>query len=92
MAPELSGQDGLLGFAFRQQLLGRQVWTLSVWSDRAALGRFLAASLHRDAVEEGSIPRESLESLTLELAAGELPLDWRRVEVLLAERRDGPGP
>jgi hypothetical protein len=44
--------EGLIGYSLLAQPFRSKYWTLSVWDDGAALGRFLGASPHRDAMQE----------------------------------------
>ena len=44
--------DGLIGYSLLAKPLRSKYWTLSVWDDAAALGRFIEQSPHRDAMRE----------------------------------------
>jgi heme-degrading monooxygenase HmoA len=46
------GPDGLIGYSLLAKPLSSKYWTLSVWDDDAALGRFIQQSPHRDAMHE----------------------------------------
>lgn len=72
----LPGEPGLIGFAVRRQLVGNRVWTMSVWTDEAALARFLAGPAHREAVRVGGIPAESVSSTTYWLPVEQVPPSW----------------
>jgi len=43
---QLSTADGLIGYTLRAKPLAREYWTLSVWTDRAALQQFMRTSPH----------------------------------------------
>jgi hypothetical protein len=43
---QLAGADGLVGYTLRAQPWTRDYWTLSVWQDGEALGRFVTARPH----------------------------------------------
>lgn len=43
---QLSSADGLVGYTLRAKPLARDYWTLSVWSDRDALERFMRTPPH----------------------------------------------
>jgi hypothetical protein len=44
--------DGLVGYSLLAKPLRSDYWTLSAWEDAAAIGRFIAESPHREAMEE----------------------------------------
>lgn len=82
---DMDAHDGLVGYSVRRQLFGARVWTMSAWTDRQALRRFLASSAHRAAVRDGGIPRESVVYAFLEVPAREVPVTWPRAKAVLAE-------
>jgi hypothetical protein len=43
---QLAGTDGLVGYALRANVLARNYWTLSVWTDESSLRRFNRAAPH----------------------------------------------
>lgn len=43
---QLAGADGLVGYTLRASPLSRDYWTLSVWSDQAALQAFMRTAPH----------------------------------------------
>jgi quinol monooxygenase YgiN len=43
---QLRSADGLVGYTLRARPLSRNYWTLSVWSDRAALQQFMRTAPH----------------------------------------------
>jgi quinol monooxygenase YgiN len=47
-----AGPEGLIGYSLLAKPVRSNYWTLSVWEDAAALGRFIQESPHRDAMEE----------------------------------------
>lgn len=47
---QLRGADGLVGYTLRARPLARDYWTLSVWTDRAALQTFMRTPPHVDAM------------------------------------------
>lgn len=82
----LTAREGLVGFAVRKELLGREVWTLSAWTDERALDAFTYSPAHRAAVRNGGIRPKAVRSALVELPARELPLDWKRAEGFLDEQ------
>lgn len=43
---QLAAADGLVGYTLRARPLARDYWTLSVWTDEAALGEFMRTPPH----------------------------------------------
>ncbi|MEM7147509.1 MAG: antibiotic biosynthesis monooxygenase [Verrucomicrobiota bacterium] len=74
---------GLVGFAVRKQILGRKVWTLSVWKDEASLSHFLRNQAHRQAVSEGGIPPSTFRSAYTHVSPEEIPFSWQEAVALL---------
>lgn len=88
----LPGEGGLIGYAVRRELFGRRVWTMSVWTDQAAMDRFLTGQAHRRAVRAGGIPAETVRSTTYWLATGQAPPSWEDAVVELeAQHPRGTG-
>ncbi|MEM7013787.1 MAG: antibiotic biosynthesis monooxygenase family protein [Verrucomicrobiota bacterium] len=77
--------EGLIGYAVRKELLGNKVWTLSAWTSRDALKRFVSSESHRQAVKAGGISPATVHSVTLEMSPSELPISWKRVENILED-------
>ncbi len=46
------GPDGLAGYSLFAQPFSSNYWTLSAWESPGALGKFIAESPHREAMEE----------------------------------------
>jgi hypothetical protein len=85
---ELPGQDGLLGYSFRIQVIGRMAWTLTVWRDYAALDAFVRSPAHRSAVLRSADTTQATKFLTYEAAVAELPPTWPNALRRLAEAPD----
>ncbi len=49
---QLDRSEGLIGYAFRANLYRQQIWTLSVWTDVAALQTFLDEVSHQQASDD----------------------------------------
>ena len=43
---QLAGAEGLIGYTLRAKPFARDYWTLSVWTDRAALDEFMRTPPH----------------------------------------------
>jgi heme-degrading monooxygenase HmoA len=73
---ELPSQDGLLGYSFRFQIVGRKAWTMTVWRDAAAQKKFLRSETHRRAAQDGASLTTAMKFHSLEVPLDSLPLDW----------------
>ena len=79
----MPGNEGLVGWSARKELLGRTVWTQSVWTNEEALDGFLRSPAHREAARSGGIPRSSVRYAIAEVSPDEIPLSWGRAAELL---------
>jgi hypothetical protein len=90
---QLERSDGLVGYSLRAQPLAKTFWTLSAWTDGAALSRFAAAMPHR-AVMAGLRPHMGptrFETWTCPGSA--LPVAWEEaVERLVRPAGSAPPP
>jgi quinol monooxygenase YgiN len=83
----LKQETGALGYSLRVEILRRRFWTITIWTDEAALDRFLASAAHRAAEpladELGALapPRAS----TRWRAAASSPIDWNAAQRRLAQ-------
>lgn len=48
---QLARTVGVVAYSVQRTLFGRNFWTLSLWTDRTAMGSFVAAAPHRDAAK-----------------------------------------
>jgi hypothetical protein len=89
---QLERTDGLVGYSLRAQPLAKTFWTLSAWTDAAALSRFAAELPHR-AVMAGLRPHMGptrFESWTRPGSA--LPVSWDEAVERLARPAGSPPP
>ncbi|MEM1356167.1 MAG: antibiotic biosynthesis monooxygenase family protein [Planctomycetota bacterium] len=82
----MTEQEGLIGYALRKELMGKRVWTMSVWVDQEGLESFLASPEHREAVKQGGIPRGSVIYAYADWPKDEMPITWEQAEQLLREQ------
>ncbi len=73
---DASKVDGLIGFSIRKQLLGNEVWTLTVWRDEVALAAFMRSGLHREAVQRAGDAVASLRSHHFQIDGASSPPSW----------------
>jgi heme-degrading monooxygenase HmoA len=92
----LPEHPGFIGARLRRSLLGREVWTLSVWTGEAPLVEFVRGSAHRDAQRQGQPALISLRSARYWLASRQLPAGWEAADQALAlateRRQQGSSP
>lgn len=69
---------GLVGFSVRKELLGNEVWTMSTWTDHAAVDRFAGSALHREAIARARHAIVSLRVRYVRVAPADVPLSWER--------------
>lgn len=84
----LPGHAGLIGWSVRRQIVGREVWTMTVWRDAASRARFVDSSDHRAAIASAYPAIERVRFARLEIGPADLPLRWPRALAALdaAER------
>jgi quinol monooxygenase YgiN len=72
----LPQQPGLLGYSVRRELLGNEVWTMTVWSSDEARRNYVYSPLHQEAITEtyGIIQRARFVRYVT--TAAELPPIW----------------
>jgi heme-degrading monooxygenase HmoA len=69
---------GLVAYSARKALFGDEVWTLSVWADRASLKRFVSSTVHRRAMQAGVSAVKKMRYHVFEIPASEMPIGWAR--------------
>ncbi len=73
---QLAGAPGLVGYSLDARPLARRYWILSVWEDRDALSRFVAANPHA-AVMTRLRPHMGVTRFTTwQLTGADLPPGW----------------
>ena len=87
VADGMNAVPGLIGYSFRKRLFGDRAWTMTVWTDRDALRRFVDSDLHTDAMDAGYPASIGFRFHALDVPADEIPLSWSRALDLL--ERDG---
>lgn len=93
VAESLEGRPGFIGYRLRRELLGRNSWTMTVWTDEASLAAFVRSDIHQTAILEGgpALARARFARITLPLS--EIPLSWEEAEALLdAQGREYANP
>ena len=89
----LPGQPGLIGWSVRRQIIGHEVWTMTVWQDEASRARFVDSPAHRAAIASALPMVERVRFARLQLGPGDLPLGWpQALAALDAAGRAYPAP
>jgi heme-degrading monooxygenase HmoA len=73
---ELPDQNGLLGYAFRFEIIGNEAWTVTAWRDQASQDAFVRSPTHRAAVRRSGETAQNIRFVTLQRPLSDLPLDW----------------
>ena len=83
VADSLEGRPGFVGYRLRRELFGRDSWTMTVWTDVAALEAFVESDIHQTAIREGwpALARARFARVTL--PRSDIPISWARAEALL---------
>lgn len=81
---DLPSQPGLLGYAFRFELIGNKAWTITAWRDQASQDAFVRSPAHRTAVRRSAQTSQNTRFLTLHRPLSSLPLRWPEIRSLIA--------
>lgn len=79
--------EGLVGYAFRANFYRQQLWTLSVWTDEAALRTFVDDVTHQQASEDLTSYVERSETRKWWISGEDVPPSW---DEALAQLDDAP--
>ena len=82
---DLPAQDGLLGHAFRFEIIGNDAWTVTAWRDQASQDAFVRSPAHHAAVRRSGETAQSIRFVTLQRPLSSLPLDWSEMLDLMAK-------
>ena len=83
VADSLEGRPGFIGYRLRRELLGRNSWTMTVWTDEASLEAFVRGDVHQTAIREGWPALARARFARVMLPMSDIPISWDRVEALL---------
>lgn len=88
---QLAGADGLIGYSLDAHLLGKTFYTLSAWTDAAALDRFAHGDPHADRVSDLR-PRIAPTTLvTWEAEGSAVPVGWAQAREHITAAGTHPG-
>ncbi len=72
----LADRPGFVGHSKRTPILGGEAWTLSVWTDEAALDAFVASETHQRAIAEAYPGLAGTRFHRFELDRAAVPPSW----------------
>ncbi|MEV4163442.1 DUF3291 domain-containing protein [Nonomuraea dietziae] len=79
---------GALGVSLKAELLKRTFWTVSAWTDKAAVHAYAATEPHRTTMRrKRAVMREST-FIFWTVPAEQLPIEWDQVQNRIAQERD----
>jgi len=73
---QLERSEGLVGYSLRAQPLAKTFWTLSAWTDDAALSRFARELPHRAVVARLRPDMGSTRFVTWRCSGSTIPVSW----------------
>lgn len=77
--------DGLIGYSVRRQLLGVEVWTMTVWRDEASLDAFVNSPMHREAIRKGMPAVVEAQFHRMRWPISDLPPSWDAMKRVLKD-------
>ncbi len=76
---DLPKHDGLLGYAFRFQIVGDKAWTITAWRDAAARDQFVHGAVHGEAMRQADAVMVRSAFSSLQVPIRDLPPSWATV-------------
>ena len=73
---QLSQTDNIIGYSLLAHPLKRDFWTLSAWSDKAALNNFFRSAPHADAMKALRPHMGKTRFIEWTVSGSALPPDW----------------
>ena len=81
---DLPSQPGLLGHAFRFELIGNKAWTITAWRDQASQDAFVHSPAHHTAVRRSPETTQNTRFVTLHRPLSSLPPRWPEILSLIS--------
>ena len=72
---QLEDQPGFVGGSLRGRLVGREVWTLTVWEDEESIADFVTSGAHWEALQDVEVI-EGIGTVEWAIEPSELPPSW----------------
>ena len=89
---QLGRSDGLVGYALKADLIHKTFWTMSAWSDEAALVAFARSDVHRAAMTALQPHMNGPRIETFTLPGSAVPPTWRDVARQLTQTAMASSP
>ena len=86
LADKIKSAPGNVGHALRRQIVDRDVWTLSIWTDRESLGNFVASPEHLEAIRDVAPTSEIGRTVNFMVDIEDSPPSWDRALSELEKR------
>jgi hypothetical protein len=83
----LDKYEGYLMGSVRLKILGKEVWTYTVWSNKEALDKFVNSHQHLDAMYNSDTAIMQMRSLVLKIKARDIPISWKKLEEIIEREK-----
>ena len=80
----LADRPGFIGHAKRTEVFGSKAWTMTVWTDEAAMHAFVTGDVHQRAIAESYPALAGARFARLTVASTDVPVSWDRALAALA--------
>lgn len=85
----LSDHVGFIGSSLRLDISGDRAWTMTVWTDAAAVQAFIESPAHQKAIRDAAPGLKGARFARMEIPAGDLPVDWKAAMAALDNSETG---
>ncbi len=79
--------EGYLMGSVRLKILGKEVWTYTVWENKEALDKFVNSRQHVDAIYNADPAILQMRSLVIKRKAKEAFLNWEKIEEIIEQEK-----
>ena len=73
----------------RTEVLGRETWTLSVWTDHASIDAFVRTNAHQQAISDSYADLDGARFVRFEIDRSAIPPSWQEALKVLDEKGSG---
>ena len=84
---QLAESEGLIGYSMDANVVGKKVWTLSVWEDAEALRRFVHRTPHDEIMRDLLPDIGRTEFVRWKAKGSSVPPDWGAAKERVRERQ-----
>lgn len=79
---------GAIGVSLKAEPFRRTFWTLSAWTDKAALYAYAGTDPHKSAMARQRATMRESTFVFWNVPAGDLPIDWTEAQRRIAEQQE----